>query len=78
LELDKDFYLGFLCDSSVNKKIQRNVREEEETKKELKRKGKRKEEVKKKEPEKVEEPKVAVYEPFKCGICDHSTETLGK
>jgi hypothetical protein len=27
--------------------------------------------------EKVKEPKVAIYEPFKCGICDHSTETLG-
>ena len=45
-------------------------------KKELKRKGKKKEEVKKKEGEKSEEQKAAVYEPFKCGICDHSTETL--
>ena len=58
--------------------VPRNVRVEEETKRELKRKGKRKEEIKKKEPEKVEDPKAALYEPFKCGICDHSTETLGK
>jgi hypothetical protein len=55
------------------------VREDEETKRELKRKGKKKEELmKKKEGEKTEESKAAVYEPFKCGLCDHSTETLGK
>jgi len=34
--------------------------------------------MKKKEGEKTEESKAAVYEPFKCGLCDHSTETLGK